>query len=283
MSTTLTLQRTSYPTWHCGFCEDKLVVRGQLPGASIFDRSVRVFREAHAAGLSLSALLPPATSGSWMVNNKVPSPQFQQWLQGPSLASLERLLDILSGDTAQWRTRTQEERATVEEAIKTLWTPNYGIVGISKVLAMLCPDVVPLMDDAACWFALDIVPCPKTASTAQAGPEVFLQMLDWFTSQVEANLEALQQLADFYEECPMSPAQLLDRLLWFESWGYHIMQGAPLWRWVRDGEREGIIPVIPLTELPKTAHDCLDVGEIEHEEWQEKAQLAIELTYHPPG
>jgi hypothetical protein len=249
------LRRRAAPDvpWRLAMPRAKLQVRGRLPGAYGFDLAAHTYRQARAAGVPAADLVPLALPGSWMVNNKVPSPVFQRWMQPGVRDTWTALVELLSGDAARWLARTPGERAEVERHLGALAeldaaargrpAPLGPAAGLSKVLALLCPDTVPLMDDAALWFALGEVARPDTADAPSAGVEHFVPMLDWFATAVQAAGPALAALAADYPLATLSPAQALDRLLWFETWGFRVCRTPAPWWWVRDGDREAIVPV----------------------------------------
>lgn len=286
----------SHP-WHLSQPRAKLQVRGRLPGAFGFDLAADTYRKARRAGLDPADLIPLALPGSWMVNNKVPSPVFQRWLQ-PALRPIwARLVLLLDGDAAAWLARGPDERAQVEADLQLLadhdlaargttlpagsppGTAPGTAAGLSKVLALLCPDTVPLMDDAALHFALGLVPCPATADTPIAGPGSFVPMLDWFARAVLANTSPLAALAAAYVHAPLSPAQVLDRLLWFETWGYRVCRQPTPWAWVSEGEREAIVPVPAPAPAPSPGPGSLgarvDLGTVTDARWAAAAREAL--------
>jgi hypothetical protein len=75
------------------------------------------------------------------------------------------------------------------------------------------------MDDAALWFALELVPEPETADRPAARPGAFIPMLDWFAEQVTAAERPLMELAARHVLAVLDAAQTFDRLLWMASWG----------------------------------------------------------------
>jgi hypothetical protein len=165
---------------------------------------------------------------------------------------------------------------------------NGGLAALSKVLALLCPEIIPLMDDAALWFALGAVPCPSTADKPTAGAEWFVPMVDWFVDAIEGARGPLDELATSIPDGPMDAAQVLDRLLWFESWGYrhsHRRQGNRWW-WVRRGEREGIVSVAPPhPDLPDS--QCADLDSIidrpgVDSAWRDRARAALDAMLLAP-
>jgi hypothetical protein len=274
--------------WRLGLGRAKLQVRGRLPGAFGFDLAADTYRKARRAGLDPADLVPLALPGSWMVNNKVPSPVFQRWLQ-PALRPIwSRLVLLLTGDASAWLARSPDERAQVAADLRLLAhhdlaargvavsadsTAPGAAAGLSKVLALLCPDTVPLMDDAALHFALGAVPRPETADTPSAGVELFVPMLDWFARAVLANMPALTTLADAYLHAPLGPAQALDRLLWFETWGYRVCRQPTPWSWVAEGEREAIVPV-PAPN-PGAPGARVELGAVSDLRWAAAAREAL--------
>ena len=278
--------------WHLGMGHAKLQVRGRLPGAFGFDLAAASYREARRAGLGAAQLLPMALPGSWMVNNKVPAPVFYRWLQPHNGDLWTELVELLDGDGERWLARGADDRARVEAAVRILAAQDAAArtgtsggpapgtaAALSKVLALLCPDTVPLMDDAAIHFALGAVPRPDSADTPSAGPEHFVPMLDWFAAAVRSARPALAQLADEYELAPLSPAQVLDRLLWFETWGYRVCRTPSPWWCVRDGSRAAVVPM-PAPQ-PPSLPACVPLTEITDPTWRETAREAIAVIHDP--
>ena len=58
----------------------KLLWRGALPGASIYDRAAHTLRALQAGGGAAIDLLPVVLPASWMVNAKATSHAMQRWL-----------------------------------------------------------------------------------------------------------------------------------------------------------------------------------------------------------
>lgn len=284
---TLLLDRAGAGTWHLGMPRAKLQVRGRLPGAFGFDLAADTYRAALRAGIPAADLVRMALPGSWMVNNKVPSPVFYRWLQPGVRNVWSRVVELLHGD---WPARTPDERAELAERLATLAAvdaaarnsppgqPATGTAaGLSKVLALLCPDTVPLMDDAALWFALGSVPRPDTAETPTATTDHFLPMLDWFAAAVRRNTAALAALAADYPSAPMSPAQTLDRLLWFETWGFRVCRTPAPWWWVADGDREAVVPVVGPDPAAPGAR--IDLASVTDETWRSLARDGLDAVY----
>ncbi len=284
MSSALILDRAAGP-WHLGMASAKLQVRGRLPGAFGFDLAADTYRAARGAGIPAADLVRLALPGSWIVNNKVPSPVFHRWLQPGVRDVWTRVVDLLGGDSDRWLARSELERGELRERLAVLAAidasarniphgqPATGTAcGLSKVLALLCPDTVPLMDDAALWFALGAVPRPDNADTPTATTDLFVPMLDWFARAVRSNAAALAELAAGYTLAPMSPAQILDRLLWFETWGFRVCRTPTPWWWVADGEREAIVPVPGPGPAPASPGARVDLTAVADEAWRATAR-----------
>ena len=62
-------------------------------------------------------------------------------------------------------------------------------------------------------------------------------MMDWFSKQLATGSKAL---ADLASGTWLTPAQVLDRVLWFDSAGYMYFKG---WFWVKDGDREAVVKI----------------------------------------
>jgi len=204
---------------------EKLRWRGSLPGASVWDRNAHVLRALQANGVEASALLSLAMPSSWMVNAKASSILMQRWLAKPAVEAWIHLLDVLeySMSAEEWRELSEEKRRSLVDALGVLVVGHEkdgaSLVAVTKVLALLRPQLVPLMDDAALWFALDLVPEPATADAPTAKVTAFLPMLDWFVRETSAHEDELVALAAAHDLAVLDGPQVLDRLLWVESWG----------------------------------------------------------------
>lgn len=278
------------PAWRLGMARAKLQVRGRLPGAFGFDLATASYRAARRS-VALVDLLPMALPGSWMVNNKVPSPVFFRWLQPHARDMWAGLLELLDGDSERWLARSSGERDAVALAVRNLAAldaaarggppggPAPGTAaGLSKVLALLCPDTVPLMDDAAIHFALGAVARPDSADTPIAGPEHFVPMLDWFAAAVQAAGPQLRALADDYALAPLSPAQVFDRLLWFETWGWRVCRQPTPWWWIGDDECQAIVPM----PGPPPSAARVALSAISDAAWRDAARVALEAVHAEP-
>jgi hypothetical protein len=221
--------------WQCLSEVEKLGLRGGLPGAFAYDAAVRGLARARAAGVETKDLLANAFSASWLVNGGTPSPLFRKWLTPPLVDVWSGVADALASDP--WSDLEAEERTTVGSALGTLMIEGQGVGPISKVLAALAPDAVPLMPDAALSFAIGAAQRVANADAQTAGAAAFVPMMDWFSKQVAAGSKALSEIAS---GTWLTPAQILDRLLWFDSAGYMYFKG---WFWVKDGDREAVLKV----------------------------------------
>lgn len=210
--------------------EEALSRRGGLPGAFGYDRAAHLFRTLQAEGSDAVDLLPAAFPTSWMVNAKATSRTFVHWTAAESVWA--ELLSILRFDlsTDEWTALPEGDRTAVGVTVRTLsGLPSASLCAVTKVLALLRPQLVPLMDDAAIWFALGTVPEPKTADAPAAGPEHFLPMMDWFAAEAKRSDAALVELARTHTMAVLDGPQVLDRLLWWASWGHRLFEkeGAP--------------------------------------------------------
>jgi hypothetical protein len=265
--------------WFIALAEQKLAWRATLPGAFTFDQAAHSFRCARAAGLTLSQLLPGALAASWLVNNRVASTTFQKWLHAPLRERWDELLLLLEGGPDTWLARSAEDRARVAACAEALCVDGHGVAGLSRVAAALVPETVPLMDDAALWFAGEWVGPVDSADKPQAGSQHLLPMLDWFCRTALDVEPALIEIARSHHEAVLDAPQVLDRLVWFESWGYRLSHassnsGARYW-WVRDGEHQAIVPVTGVhPRLPSGA--CVNVSDVQDAAWAQSARNALD-------
>ncbi len=219
----MTLQRCvdgARVAWELEDAEGKLAFRATLPGAFGYDQAAHVLRALQADGARAIDLLPVALPTSWMVNAKATSRTFRAWLTPPARVSWQVLLDLLPFDLAAEGWASHEDRDQIVERVSRLAAiEGAGLAAVSKVLALLRPQLVPLMDDAAIAFAIGAVPMPEVADQATAGAECFAPMMDWFTSQVLAGEPELVQMAARHRANVLDAAQVLDRMLWMDAWG----------------------------------------------------------------
>lgn len=226
---------------------EKLRLRHGLPGAFAYDRAAAALRVVAKSGAKKSDLLPLVFASSWLVNNSVPAPVFRKWLSPPLLDVWMELAALIDGGPNAWLDLSAEEQQMIQAGIATLAIDGHGAGAISKPLALLAPDTVPLMPDAAIAFALGRVARPEAPDAQTAGIETFSPMMSWFARAVLDARDALDAIAKEHASATgimLSAAQVLDRLLWFDSVGYrHFKTKAAGWWWVSDGPREAVVHV----------------------------------------
>ena len=198
----------------------KLRRRGALPGAFGYDLAADGFRHAIARGVAPVRLLNAAMASSWLVNNRAPSTVFLKWSKPPLDAHFGALLDLLSGGYTAFAELDAAEREAIAAHVGALAIDGHGVAAISKVLALLVPQMVPLMDDSAIAMLTGGVPRPADDRTPTAGPEHFLPMLEAFTTGVIAHEAELIALARDYDLAPLDAPQVFDRILWYDSFGH---------------------------------------------------------------
>jgi hypothetical protein len=115
-------------------------------------------------------------------------------------------LEILAALDSGW---SPSARALVVARVRGLSDEPYAIEAISKVLALLAPDFVPLMPAPARAFVL--------GDDAPADAESLARMIDWFAPAVAENRAELEAIGRAHA---YRPGQVLDRLLWFDSEGH---------------------------------------------------------------
>ena len=190
-------------TWDLGDVEQKLALRGALPGASIWDDVQRAL-----ASLDVDARLSCALPASWMVNNKVTSPALAAWNKGDGQKVWRAL--VRADDDAR--------RTELVTALCDVQSPRLPLAAVSKVWALLDPARVPLLDDAAIAFLCEAIDDPAS-DTSSAGPE-----------HLTASLSAFKRACDDVDLDPRAfdlahKAQVIDRLLWFDSYGHRLFPG----------------------------------------------------------
>jgi hypothetical protein len=155
-----------------------------------------------------------------MVNNRTPSTVFAKWLEAPLSAHWSALLDLLAGGYAGWSETSAADRGEIAAHVETLCIDGHGVAALSKVLALLTPQSVPLMDDSAIVWLTGGVPLPADDRSPTAGPEHFLPALDAFSAAVIEHEAELIALAREYDLAPLDAPQVLDRILWYDSFGH---------------------------------------------------------------
>jgi hypothetical protein len=196
--------------WHVERGGAKLSLRAGLPGARIFDLATESLRKARSAGLSLRDRLPLALPASWCINSPAPSTVLRRWALPPQSEVWLSLVEVL--EEPRTGRLDPESTGALLAGIRVLGPEPFGVEAISKVLALLVPEAVPLMPRPARGFVL-----------GESGPEdagAFVAMIEWFADAVKEGETELGAWARAHKEVPLSPAQVLDRLLWFDSEGH---------------------------------------------------------------
>jgi hypothetical protein len=196
--------------WRIERAEAKLALRAGLPGARVFDLAASSLRTARAAGVAAIDCLPLALPAAWCVNSPAPSTVLRRWALPPQRDVWLSLVEVLEEPRAG--ALDPESVEAVLLGLRALGPEPYAVEAISKVLALLVPDHVPLMPARARAFVL--------GPSAESDGRAFVAIVDWFAAAVRAGRPELGALAAAHEEVPLSAAQVLDRLLWFDSEGH---------------------------------------------------------------
>jgi hypothetical protein len=191
------------PRWRIEDAQRKLSCRARLPGARVFDLAADSLRRAKDGGLAALDRLHLALPASWLVNSPAVSPVLRRWALAPQRETWLQLVEALGGSPL--------DREAIDRSVQALGTEPYAVEAISKVAALLVPDAVPLMPLPARTFVL---------GEAASEPRAFVAMVSWLTAEARAHSAELDVLAAAHTEVPLSAAQVLDRLLWFDSEGY---------------------------------------------------------------
>lgn len=279
--------------WFVADAVAKLALRARLPGAFAFDRAVESLTRARRAGVPTAELLPAALASSWLINNATPSPVFARWSCPPLLGYWHTLIPQLEVPLAELAEESAALRERILGSLRGVALDKQGAGAVSKVLALLVPDNVPVMPDAALAFALGIVPTPEAPDAQTADASAFVPMLGWFARTVRENEAALVAIAA--EEAKtrgpsavrFTPAQVLDRLIWFESVGYRNYRKGKLledgaYVWVQRGAGAGLEQAVVHVKAPREsaadapAVDPVDLGAEPDGTWKEQATAALD-------
>jgi len=201
--------RPSGEPWLVEDAARKLSLRGALPGAFLFDRAAASLRTAKAMGVPLEDRLALALPASWLVNSPAVSKVLQRWAQAPQRDVWLALVELLEEEGGAGG---EDAAAELAVALRALGPEPYVMEAASKVLALLVPDVVPLLPKPARAFVLG----PDEADDEGA----FATMIGWFVRSTAGHREELAALAHGHDGAPLSGPQVLDRLLWFDSEGH---------------------------------------------------------------
>jgi hypothetical protein len=198
-------------TWHLRAAGQKLGYRAQLPGARVYDLVGRGVRAAKVRGVSDADRLTFALPASWLVNSPAVSKVLRRWALPPHDETCLALLEVLEAGPEAWA----EDAGTAESvrlALASLGDEPYVTEAISKVMALLAPDAVPLMPAPARGFVL--------GEGAKDAPDAFMRIVEWFARTVGEHRGALEGVAREHREVELTAGGVLDRLLWFDSEGH---------------------------------------------------------------
>ncbi len=199
--------------------------RATLPGAYGYDRSAHALRVAAAKGVPLADRLALALHGSWMVNSRATSPVFRRWLQPAVRPAWEVLDEVLRDGPEAWLSLDAEGRTVAAQAVAALAGDDVGVAAVSKVLALLYPQTMCLMDDHAIAFLGLALEVPAGEEKGTASATFFVPMLDAFATAVVANRDALTALAAQHTDAVLDATQALDRVIWVASYGQRFFRG----------------------------------------------------------
>jgi hypothetical protein len=211
------IELPSGTTWHVQGAARKLAHRAQLPGARVFDLAAQSLRVARARGVDPVDRFTLALPASWMVNNPATSQVLRRWALPPHRETCLALIEVLEGGPDEWSADPETPRA-LRLAIASLGSEPYVIEALSKVLALLVPEAVPLMPLPARTFVLG-----DAAKDPADAPDTFARIVDWFARTSLDHRAALDSVAREHAVqvgVELTGAGVLDRLLWFDSEGH---------------------------------------------------------------
>ena len=194
--------------------------RGALPGAFGFDHAAAVIRELQTRGIEAIELLPLLLPTSWMVNAKATSRTCQRFFLPDAMHDWAELFSLLA---TPWEDLEEADRVAASSAVARLAkVEGSNLMSVAKVLSLVAPHHVPLMDDSALWFVLGDGEAPKSSDGATGSPEHFRTMMDWFAKTVRENAASLEAMIPLHQLAPLTSHQCLDRILWYCAWGQSI-------------------------------------------------------------
>jgi hypothetical protein len=194
--------------------------RGQLPGAFGFDHAAFVVSEQVRAGTHPLDLLPLVFPTSWMVNSRASSQTFQMWMVPDALEKWETIIDPLHAPGASWATLGADVQNNIANAVAALASVRGGsLSAVTKVLALLLCDAIPIMADAEVAMITGAMAAPTEGDTTTADVSLFANVMHWYSQHVPILAKDLQALAAQHPLAPLTALQTLDRLIWYASWG----------------------------------------------------------------
>lgn len=267
---------TVHGEWPVVMAEMKLKLRARLPGASAFDDAAAGLRAARASGVPAIALFAPAFASSWLVNSAIPSPVFQKWLVPAMRAKWAKLVALIEGDGSPWPERSKETRAEIDGLLGEIAAVGATLGGISKVLALLSLEPVPLMPDAALALVLRALPVPAEPDAQTAPLKHFAPMMDRLAQAEESGGESLAELAT--KVPPLRPPDAVDRVVWFDSVGYrHFKNDQGGWYWVRSESKEAVVFVKGDARPDHRIGTCVEVPA--DDDFSQRALSALEAAF----
>jgi hypothetical protein len=205
------------PRLVCSMAE-KLAQRASLPGARSFDRLVHQLRLGRAHGARLEEQLEPAFAGSWLLNSYLLSTTFARWGEPDLRACVVEL--------ARGLEQGVEARAHWQQLLRRL-DLGFPLAGpISKILAALVPSRVPVLSDAALSYLTGLETQSERGEEQTAGIDAFCEGVAAFWRWLSPSVRVLARHESPVSDGAYVPAQVLDRLLWFEAWGYRHFRDA---------------------------------------------------------
>jgi hypothetical protein len=196
--------------WELTDIHRKLSQRARLPGARVYDLSADALRLARSKGVPDETLYPLALPGSWLVNSPAQSVVLRRWALEPDRHVFLDLLGLF--EPPKLGALEADVATALRDAVNALGKEPTLVEALSKVLALLLPHAIPLMPPLAVAFVLG----PDVLCDADA----FVAMTSWFGAAVEEHWDELSACAAAHTEVPLEAAQVLDRLLWFDSDGF---------------------------------------------------------------
>jgi hypothetical protein len=197
--------------WHVREAGKKLAYRAQLPGARVFDLVGQSLRSAKARGVGAGDRLTLALPASWLVNSPAISKVLRRWALDPHREACLALIDVFERGPVEWSADPGTGEG-IRLCVASLGEEPYVTEALSKVLALVVPDAVPLMPAPARAFVL--------GEAAKDDGDAFGRIVDWFARAAMTHATDLAQIAREHREVELTAAGVLDRLLWFDSEGH---------------------------------------------------------------
>jgi hypothetical protein len=200
------LHTPSGAQWYVQEGSKKLALRARLPGARLFDLAAKSLRVAKEASVTMEDRFVLALPASWLVNSPAISRVLRRWALPPDREVWLALLELLE------RGEIEFLKDATEELVGRLGAEPYVIEAISKVAALLVPEVVPLMPAPAQAFVL--------GNGVPADAAAFVKIVGWFVRETRAHAAELDAIARSHQDVALLGSQALDRILWFDSDGH---------------------------------------------------------------